>query len=241
MAKDRVEIVETAPIRKKPSTAVAGFAGPGFIGSTAVMYIVRDRGLKQLAYVRSQLIPPMMLLIDGRPTNAFRIYAGEREDQLLMVSEALIPSEGSWIIGTELMEWLTDKGASALVSIEGLPFGPPSGERIVLGFSTRRKDLADFGVQPTQEGVISGVNACLLDECLRRGLSWTSLFVGTNVVSGIDYGGSAAVIEVLNKMFGLGVDVTPLKQRDEMMRKMTERRMRGEPGGFLGSLRRRIS
>ena len=87
----------------------------------------------------------------------------------------------------------------------------------------------------------------MLEECLRYGLSWTSLFVPTSLVSVIDYGGSAAVIDVLNKMFKLGVDVTPLEQRDEMVRRMVERhgktRARGLLGtlrGYLESLRRRI-
>ena len=80
----------------------------------------------------------------------------------------------------------------------------------------------------------------MLEECLRRGLSWTSLFVGTDLISGVDYGGSAAAVEVLNRMFKLGVDVTPLKRRDEMMRQTAERRMKAEPRGFLGALRRRM-
>ena len=239
MASSDVEIVETLTIRKKRSTVVLGFAGSGFIGSTAMMYVVRNRGFKQRAFVRSQLIPPMMLLLDGQPTHALRIYSGEKNDLLFIVSEALISPGNSWPLSKKLMEWLLDKGAAAFVSIEGLPFGIPPGERVVLGFSTDRKDLAQFGVKSTQEGVVSGMNACLLEECLRRGLSWTSLFVGTDLISGVDYGGSAAAVEVLNRMFKLGVDVTPLKRRDEMMRQTAKRRMKAEPRGFLGALRRR--
>ncbi|MCW3992079.1 MAG: PAC2 family protein [Candidatus Bathyarchaeota archaeon] len=239
MAGGSVEIVETAPFREEKTTVVTGFAGPGFIGSTALMYIVRNRGLRQRAYVRTQLVPPMMLLIDGQPKHALRIYGGEKESPLMVVSEALISGESCWRLGAKLMEWLSEKGASAVVSIEALPYSPPSMERVVFGFSTPRRDLPNFGVQTTREGVVSGMNACLLEECLRRDISWTSLFVGTNIVSGIDHGGTAAAIEVLNKMFGLAVDAAPLKQRGEMIRQMAERRTKAEAGGFLGSLRRR--
>lgn len=239
MASSIVEIVETLPIKRNKPTVVTGFAGPGFIGSTTMMYIVRNKGLKQRAYVSSQLIPPLMILIEGNLTHAFRIYSDEKEDLLLVTSETLIPSEGLWPISLKLMEWLLDKGAESFISIEGMPSRIPSKERIVLGFSTDRKDLPQFGVQPTKEGAISGMNSCMLEECLRRGISWTSLFVPTNLVSVIDYGGSIAVIEILNKMFKLGVDVTLLKQRDEMARKMAERWMGKERRGFLSSLRRR--
>lgn len=239
MASGGVEIVEILPLKRNRPTVVTGFAGPGFIGGTSIMYIIRNKGFTQRAYVRSQLIPPMMILIDGLPTHAFRIYSGEKEDLLLVTSETLISPENSWPVSLKLMEWLLGKGVETFISIEGMPFRVPARERMVLGFSTDRKDMAQFGVQPTQEGAVSGMNACMLEECLRRGLSWTSLFVPTNLVSLIDYGGSAAVIEVLNRMFKLGVDVTPLKQRDEMLRKMAERRMKAEPRGFLGSLRRK--
>ena len=239
MASRGVEIVETLPIGKDKPTVVTGFAGAGFIGTTAVMYIVRNRGFRQRAYVRSQLIPPMMLLIDGKPTHAFRIYSDEKGDLLLVTSETLIPAESSWPLSLQLMEWLLEKGATTVISIEGMPSRILPKERIVLGFSNDRKDLAKFGVQPTREGAVSGMNACLLQECLRRGLSWTSFFVPTDLVSAIDYGGSVAVIEILNGMFKLGVDVTLLKRRDEMMRKMAERRRKAEPRGFLDFLRRK--
>ncbi len=133
-----------------------------------------------------------------------------------------------------------DKGATSFISIEGMPSRILPKERIVLGFSNDGKDLAKFGVQPTREGAVSGMNACLLDECLRRSLSWTSLFVPTDLVSTIDYGGSAAIIEILNTMFKLGVDVTPLKRRDEAMRKMAGRSRKAKSRGFLDFLRRKI-
>ncbi len=239
MASSGVEVVETLPIEKDKPTVVIGLAGPGFIGSTAMMYIVRNRGFRQRAYLRSQLIPPMMLLIDGKPTHAFRIYSDGKGDLLLITTETLMPAESSWPLSLNLMEWLLDKGATTFISIDGMPSRILPKERIVLGFSNDREDLAEFGIQPTKEGAVSGMNACLLEECLRRGLSWTSLFVPTDLVSTIDFGGSAAVIEILNRMFKLGVDVTPLKRRDEAMREMAERRMKARPRGFLDALRRR--
>ncbi len=232
MASSGVEIVEIAPVKKGERTVVLGFSGAGFIGSTAVMYIVRNKGFRQRAYVSSQLIPPMMVLIDGRPTHSFRIYGDEKNSLLFVTTETLISYDNQWPVSLKLMEWLAEKGARAFISIEGMPFLLPSEERMVLGFGTGEENLSRFGVQPTREGAISGMNACMLQECMRRGLPWTSLFVPTPLVSAVDYGGSAAVIEVLNRMFKLGVDVTPLRQ-------MAERRKKTQPRGFLGSLRRK--
>jgi len=239
MASIDVEIVETLPIEKGKSTVITGFAGPGFIGGTTVMYVVRNKNFVQRAHVRSQLIPPMILLIEGRPIQGFRIYSHDKEDLIFITNATLMATENSWPLGQKLMEWLIGKGASSFISIEALPFGAPQTERTVLGFSTHRKDLDQFGVQPAMEASVSGISACMLEECMRRNLSWTSLFVPTSLVSAVDYGGAAAAIEVLNKMFKLGVDTAPLKQSDEMMRQMLKRRIKGERRGFLDSLRRR--
>ena len=234
-----VEIVETQPIKKGKPTVIIGFAGPGFIGGTAVMFMARNKNFVQRAHVRSQLISPMILLIDGQLTSDFRIYSHDNGDLLFITNTTLIASENSWPISHKLLEWFLSKGASSFISIEPLPFGAGTKERPILCFSTHRKDMDQFGVQTAREGSIAGISACMLEECVRRDIPWTSLFVPTTQVSTIDYGGAAAVIEVLNKMFKLGVDVAPLKQRDEAMRRMMEMRVKGERRGLLDSLRRR--
>lgn len=234
-----VEIIETLPLKRKVRTAITGFAGAGFIGSTALMYIARNKVFKLRAHVKSELIPPMMLIVEGRALPAFRVYSSDDAEILLVISETLIPAENSWPICLKLMEWLSGKGVKEVISIEGVPFNVPSQERIVFSYSSEERDLTGLGIRPLQEGAVSGMNACMLEECMGRGLSWTSLFVTTNRFSTIDHGGSAAAIEVLDEMFDLGVDVTPLKQMEKAQQQMMERQRRGESRGFMGRLRRR--
>ncbi len=215
---DDVEVVETLPLERDRYTVFLGFAGFGMIGSTAAMYIVRSRGFMERGYLRSRLISPMMILIEGRPRPPFRIYVGD-ERLLFMVSEAFLTAESSWPLGFKVMEWLSKKGVKEIISMEGVLLG--ARERVIMGFSTG--DLSRFDIRPTQEGMISGINACLLDESLRRNIPWTSLFVPTQHISSVDYGAVADLIEVLNGAFNLKVDVTPLRRRDEELRRMAER------------------
>lgn len=232
---DDVEVVETLPLEKGKYTVFLGFAGFGMIGSTAAMYIVRSRGLIERGYVRSKLISPMMILIDGRPRPPFRIYGGD-EGLVFIVSEAFLTTESSWPLGLGVMEWLSKKGVKEIVSMEGVLSG--ARERVIMGFSTG--DLSRLNVRPTQEGMISGINACFLDESLRRGIPWTSLFVPTQFMSSVDYGAVADLIEVLNVVFNLKVDVAPLRRRDEELRRMAERLAKGR-GGVLSIFRSRSS
>jgi predicted ATP-grasp superfamily ATP-dependent carboligase len=235
----RVNIVEISPVNKSSPIVVTGFTGPGFIGNTALLFIARQKGFTQRAQVKSHLIPPMFLLIEGKPTPVFRIYGDQKNEILLVVSEALINAENAWPIGIKLMEWLREKGVKEIISIEGMPFGTPEGERPIFGFSSSGRDFSQIGVRPTKEGGISGLNAVLLDEAMKHNVPWTTLLVPTGLSQTIDYGGAADLIDALNRMLKLGVDTSLLRQSEGLMRKAVERARGGEQRGLLGGFRRR--
>ena len=235
----RVEIVETSTAKMNNPIVVTGFTGPGFIGNTALFYLVKQKKVPQIAQVKSHLIPPMMLLIEGEPTPIFRIYGDEKSETLFVISEALIGPENAWPIGIKLMEWLVEKGMQEIIFIEGMPFMTPEGERPIFGFNSEGGDLSQFGVRPTTEGGISGLNAVLLEEALKHNLPWTALLVPTGQAQTIDYGGAADLIEILNRRFKFDVDTSPLKQSDDFSRRAVERVRGREQKGLLGGLRRR--
>jgi len=235
----RVDIVEIGPVKCNQPIVFTGFTGPGFIGNTALLYLARLKEFKQRAHVKSHLIPPMMLLIEGVPTPVFRIYGDKGNKTLLVVSEAMITPENAWIIGIKLMEWLRAKGAKEIVSIEGMPFGTPEGERPIFGFSTHGRDFSHVDVRPTNEGGISGLNAVLLDEAMKYKVPWTTLLVPTGQAQTIDYGGAADLIEALNRIFKFEVDTSLLRQSEDYQRKAMERARGGEQRGIFGGLRRR--
>lgn len=235
----RVDIAEIGPIKKSQPIVFTGFTGPGFIGNTALLYIARQMGYKQRAHVKSHLIPPMMLLIEGEPTPVFRIYGDKGNKTMLIVSEALIDPENAWKIGIKLMEWLREKGVKEIVSIEGMPFGTPEGERPIFGYSSHGRDFSHVDVRPTNEGGISGLNAVLLEEATKHKVPWTTLFVPTSQAQSIDYGGAADLIEALNRIFKFGVDTSLLRQSEDYQRKAMERARGGEQRGIFGGLRRR--
>lgn len=234
-----VEIIEVSSLKKNKPTVVTGFTGPGFIANTALMYIVRNKGFKLRAQLRSHLIPPIILIINSKLTPSFRIYGDETDRLLFVICDSLLAVENAWPIGLKLMEWLLEKGVKEIVSIEGMPFSVLAEEKPILGFSTTGRELTQYGTQPTREGGVSGLNAVILDESMKHGIPWISLFVPTPIVSAIDYEGAAAIIEVLNKMFKLGVDVTPLRKTADARRQMIEKGRGGAKRGFLDSLRRK--
>jgi len=221
-----VEIVESSPLKKSDYKVVLGFAGAGFIGNTAAMFIARSKRFKLVAHIRSSYVPPMTLIIEGNPTPSFRIYVDETGSLLFAITENLISAEGCYAISRELMSWLREKGAKEIYVIDGLPFSAVSSEIKVLGYSNEI-DLGKQGIQSIREGALQGLNSCIMEECLDKGVPFVYLFIPTNKLTNIDYGGSADAVDVLNKLFKLGVDTSPLRGGEEAQRRLSEQKPSG--------------
>jgi predicted ATP-grasp superfamily ATP-dependent carboligase len=226
-----IEIVELSEIPVKKRTVVTGFAGAGFIGNTALMYAARVKGYRQVGHLRGDAMPPMMILSEGRPAHSFRIYTDASDAHMFLVTESMLQGDSAWAIGRTLMGWLKKKGVKEIVSLEGFPFA----QKGVYGFTTGGKNLLGLGVQPIMDGAISGVNASLLDEAIRGGVEWTTIFVPTRLISSVDYQGTVDAIQVLNTMLGLDVDPEQLRGMSEAVAKATEahRQQQRKRGGFL--------
>lgn len=236
---EKISIDEVSPLKKTRPSVIFAFSGPGFIGNTALMYMVRNKNFELKAVVRSKLLPPTMLLMEGKPVHPFRIYSDGKDELLVVISESLVAPESSWDIGAKLMEWLIEKGAKDFLCVEAMPMPQQLKENPIYGFSIPERELLRFGARPLTEGGVSGLNAVLMEEALNRELPWTTLLIPTSFVSSIDYAGATSLITVLNKMYKLGVDVTPLKKSIEMREEIAQKAAPEERRGILSSLRRR--
>jgi predicted ATP-grasp superfamily ATP-dependent carboligase len=201
------------------------------------MFIARNKGLKEVADVKSIHIPPLVLLVDGKQMGCFRIYCDEERRLLLVVTESMIPAEGSYIVGKSLTDWLKRKGVSEVIALEGLPFSAVSSEGKLFEFSTVPRETPRAGGTPVREGAISGLNACMLEECIEHGISWTSIFVPTSRLASMDYGASAEAVDAMNRLFKLGVDPTPLRRSDEAVKKATVDQQK-QPSAFSKFLKK---
>jgi predicted ATP-grasp superfamily ATP-dependent carboligase len=228
-----IEIVELSEVPARKRTVVTGFAGAGFIGNTALMYVARSKGYRQVGHLRGEAMPPMMILLDGVPANSFRIYTDAADDHMFLVTESMVQSDHAWTIGRALMGWLKEKGVKEILSLEGFPFA----QKGFYGFTTGTKNLQAVGVQAIPDGAVSGINAVMLDEAIRGGVEWTTVFVPTRLISGVDYQGAVEAVQALNTILGLDVDAGQLRRTAEAVAKATEaRQQQRKRGGFLDRL-----
>lgn len=219
-----VNIVETTPVKKDDYRAVLGFAGAGFIGNTSTMFVVSKKKFPQVAYVKSNYIPPMTFISNGVPTQSFRIYINEENKILFTIWDSLVPTEDCWPIAEALLKWIKEKNTNEIYAIEGLPFNTASSELKALVYSNKI-DLSNQGYPPIREGAISGINSCILDDCVEKGFPYACLFIPTMNLTSVDYTASADAVDVLNKLFGFGVDPSPLRRVNE--KKATEQKQSG--------------
>jgi predicted ATP-grasp superfamily ATP-dependent carboligase len=177
---------------------------------------------------------PLMILAEGRPTHSFRVYTDAPDDHMFLVTESMVQGDHAWAIGRTLMRWLKEKGLKEMVSLEGFPFA----QKGVYGFTTGARNLQAVGVQPISDGTVSGINAALLDEAIRGGVEWTTIFVPTRLISGVDYQGAVDAVQALNTMLGLDVDTEQLRRTSEAIARAAEahRKQQRGRGGLLDRL-----
>jgi predicted ATP-grasp superfamily ATP-dependent carboligase len=222
--RNNAAVVETVSIKKGEYKAILGLAGAGFIGNTSVMFSVRIKGFPKVAHVKSSHIPPMTLISNGEPIQSFRIHVDEEDKLLFVITESLIPAEGCWPIAEALLKWLKEKNTKEIYAIDGLPFSAISSDVKALVYANKM-DPGRFEYPLLREGAVSGINSCVLEDCVENKFPYACLFIPTTKLTSIDYTGSANAVEVMNKLFKLGVDHSPLRGTDEA--KKTEQRQTG--------------
>ena len=234
---ENVEIEEINPIKKTEQRVVAGFAGIGLVGYSAISHIIKEKSYELKAVIKSHLIPPMILLIDGKPSPSFTIYSDDAEDTLFVTSNVVVSPENMWIVGLKLVEWFRKLGVREFVTVESMLQVVPQGRRPVYGFVVPERDLSVYGVQTIKDGAVSGLNAIMLEEAIKGDTPFVNFLVPTSVTSALDLWGALSVVEVLNKMCNLYVDVSSLEANADML---NPRGQKGkETKDIFGFLRKR--
>jgi len=66
---------------------IAGFSGPGMVGSISANYIVEQMHMRQISYVEYEFIMPAVINIGGNLRHPFRIYEDDVGNVCVLVCE----------------------------------------------------------------------------------------------------------------------------------------------------------
>jgi uncharacterized protein len=215
----QVRIIEK---KKIPSGATFLFAFPdvGLVGVIAASHLIDELALDEAAYLDSNLLPPLIVLHEGLPHSAIRIFANN--DILLAVSEVPIPADIIYPIMDALIDWGKNKNVKMMISLSGIPIEDRQDATELKSYAAASnpealKTAQDKGVEILMEGYMVGPQAVMLQRAAEVGSPALTL-VAQCFYNYPDPEAAAEVLKGVTKLTGLKVNVARLLEKGEEIR-----------------------
>ncbi len=198
-----------------------GFPDVGLVGSIAVSFLIEKLKLREVGYVDSDLLPPVVAIHNTRVRDLIRIYEGDRI--VAMFSEIPIPMPLIRPLSREIVTWAEKHEIGRVVCLTGLAeprrLDIESPKVFVIASNERFTEYlaSSTGAETLKDGYIAGINAELLKVGARRG-SDVGVILAQSHFNYPDPGAAAQLIKHLPRIIGEEVDITPLLESAEAIR-----------------------
>jgi len=223
MIEIKVDPSETVCICKEPvsaSTLLVGFPGQGLVGSISAKYIIKALELDVIGHIRSPLIPPLAVFLDGVLAYPYRIYSSQESDIAVLIGESPAPVNAYYYIANAVLDWGISEGAKEVICLDGFAdkSSTPQEQQVYLVAEPDMQARAEqFNLPRPQTGYIGGLSGAILNETILRAIDGYALLVNTPGKYP-DPMGAAKLIEVLNKLKNLDIDYDSLVKDGEKIR-----------------------
>ncbi|MFO8016798.1 MAG: PAC2 family protein [Candidatus Woesearchaeota archaeon] len=202
---------------KKPKNPVIveGFPGFGLIGTITTEYLIEQLGAEQIGTVKSDDIPAMIAIHEGKVVNPIGIFHDKKNN--IVIVHIITSVQGiEWELAEVISDLAKKLDAKEVVSLEGVAAPNEENEKSkCFYYSTNKRSkkiFEDNKVEPMKEGIILGVTGALLIDADSIPLS--CVFAETHSAMP-DSKASAKVIEIVDKILGLKLDPKPLMKQAE--------------------------
>jgi uncharacterized protein len=226
---------------------IAGFPGPGLVGSISTSYIINRLHMEQIACVESDFIVPGVIYAEGKLRHPFRLYSNEEGSVCVLVCEAPIMIQGMHSVLDTVTKWALNNKVKQVMVLDGIAAeGIPNLKRtpIIMSSDGEVADAASLiqdieepndkeaqagydserNIYPTT-AYIGGLAGGLLSSCLSNGLASKALFISST--RGIpDPEGAAILLESLDKITdnkSLEIDTQHLRKQGVALRARMEK------------------
>lgn len=202
------------------ATMLCGFPDVGLVGVLAASYVVSELGLDELAYVDSDLLPPIIVLHKGLPHSPMRVFGNG--NLLVTIAETVIPAKGVQRFMRTFVEWVKAKGVKMVIPIGGIPVQNRQDIDKPEVFGTASSpDMIDFleqhKLEVLREGYMVGPQALIMRYCAEGNLPAVAL-LSQSFYNYPDPEAAAAALEQLSKITGIKVEVSKLVEKGEEIR-----------------------
>jgi len=214
-----VRMVEKKPI---PSGAIMlqGLPDVGLVGLIATSYITSELDLDEIAYVDSDLLPPVVVLHDGLPHAPLRMYG--KNNIIATISETAVPAASLHTVMKTLIDWVQSKNVKMVVSMGGIPVENRQAikePKVFVAASTKDQlnMLSEKGLQILKGGYMVGPQALTMRYCAERNIPAIAL-MAQSFYNYPDPEAAAMVIKELTKIAEIKVDISKLLAQGEEIR-----------------------
>jgi uncharacterized protein len=216
---ESVEIVEKKSIPSE-ATMIIGLPDVGLVGLIATSYLISELNLEEIAYMDSDLLPPVVVLHKGLPHAPLRIYGNQ--NLIAVISELAVPAPAIYTVMREIVDWGQAKKVKRIVSMGGIPvesrqaikepkvFGAASNQELLDMLSKR-------GLSIMNEGYMVGPQALSMRYSVSKKVSAIAI-LAQSFYNYPDPEAAAMVLKELSKISDIKVDVSKLLEKGEEIR-----------------------
>lgn len=214
-----VTIVESGEVPPEP-VIIVGLPDVGLVGVIAAFHLASSLKMEDVGSIESDLFPPLVVLHDGLPKAPVRLMRSG--DIVVILSETAIPAGAVYKLAQAVVRWAQEKRAKLLISIGGVAaedranidrpkvFASASDEALL-------QSLKEKGLQVLDRGYIVGPYALMLRYSSMQKIPAVSLLAEA-FFNYPDPEAAASALSELNKVLGLNIDLTSLKEKGEEIR-----------------------
>ena len=218
----RKDLMITSKPLPENGAVLLGFPGSGLVGTIALQYMVDQLEFEQIGSMTSRYFPPLAMMNRGIINDPVRIY--QKNNLAAVVADIPIHPTICYEISSSIIEWVSQYHPREVLTIAGIITNEP--EKRVFGVATSADALPRIQDHTLllPIGSISGIASSILTECKIRGITGYGLLGET--INAPDPRASAATIDVLNKLYDIGLDTQPLIEQaveiEQSMGKLAE-------------------
>lgn len=218
----KARVVEENRVEMDRPTVLFAVPEAGLAGVISASYLVEQLGLKEVGYVDSDLMADFMVVHNSQPGSPIRIFASN--GLAVVLSEIPIPPKLVMPLAAEVASWSKEKGSNLIIGMTGLPSArrmQSEEDKIDVFGVTNDPELRNLlpraGFKPLEEGIVIGIHAAMMRECILRGLKNVTMLAEV-YPEFPDPAAAMASIEAMSKLLGIKVDTSRLKEESEEIR-----------------------
>ena len=216
---ESVKIVEKQLVPSE-ATMILGLPDVGLVGLIATSYLISELNLEEIAYMDSDLLPPIVVLHKGLPHAPLRIYGNK--NLIAVISELAVPAPAIYPILREIVDWGQVKKVKRIVSMGGIPVQNRQAitEPKVFGAASNQElldMLSKKGLTIMKEGYIVGPQALSMRYSSSKKISTIAL-LAQSFYNYPDPEAAAMVLKEFSKISEIKVDISKLLEKGEEIR-----------------------